>query len=102
MACPLGQLFKMQLRSLVGKGQAAGEEHGGGAFVPGSVFVVTHQRVPPAGKLHPDLVAPAGVEPEAHQAGVLSRQSGKFQSGGLYSLPLPFDNKNLVFLRILP
>ena len=102
MTCPLGQFLKMQLLSLMGKGQRAGKEHGGLYIVFCAVFVVPHQRIPPAGKLHPNLVASAGVEPDTHQAGIALFQLEEFQPGGLYSLALPVYNKYLVFGRIFP
>ena len=92
----------MQLLSPVGKGEATGEEHGGGAVVPGAVFVVAQERIAPAGKLHPNLVASAGVEPDPHQAGIALFQPEEFQPGGLSSLALSVYNKYLVFCCIFP
>ena len=68
--CPLGVGFKLQLLSVQGEGQAAGEQHGSGASVPAAILPVTHQGEAPAGELHADLVAAAGVEPHMHQSGV--------------------------------
>ena len=59
--CPGGQICVIFYAALVGEGDAAGVEHGRGNIVPGAVFVVAHQGIPPAGKLHPDLVTAPGV-----------------------------------------
>ena len=64
--CPIGQLFKSHFHTLPGEGDAAREEHGGGGFVLGAVFVVAYQGEAAAGKLHPDLVAAASVQPDAN------------------------------------
>ena len=65
---PVGQSGEAHLPALPGEGQTAGEEHGLRLFVPGAVLVITHQGEAPGGELNPDLVAAAGVKPDAHQA----------------------------------
>jgi hypothetical protein len=53
--------------STVGEGEPAGKQQGSIVVVPGTIFVVAHQGISPAGKLNPDLMAAAGVEPDMHQ-----------------------------------
>ena len=65
--CPLRQGFVAMALSTEGEGQAAGKQHGGSVLVPGTVLVVAQQGKSAAGKLHPDLVAAAGMEPDADQ-----------------------------------
>ena len=74
LLCPLGEFFKAPGAMMV-KPQAAGIEHGYCFLCPGAILVVTHQRVPPAGKLDADLVASACVEPNTHQASVPTAQA---------------------------
>ena len=83
MNCPYGlypirQLFKAHLLTLPGEGDTAGKEHRGGTLVFRAVFVVTDQGEAPGGKLHPDLVAAAGVKPDAHQ-GLVARLRATFE-----------------------
>ena len=66
--CPFWGGFKMHLLALIGECDPAGEKHGSGLFVPGTILVVTHQRETPAGKLHPDLVTASGMQPDADKA----------------------------------
>ena len=65
---PMGKGFEPFGFPVPGEGNAAGEEHGGGLFIPGAVFMIAHQGKPPGGELHPDLMAAAGMEPDAYQA----------------------------------
>ena len=71
-ACPLRKLFKCFCLAAVWEGDPAGEQHGLGFCIPGAVFVVTYQGKSPAGELYPDLMASAGVEPDAYQTGFTS------------------------------
>ena len=64
--------------------------------------MVANQREPPAGKLYPDLMAAAGVEPDADQTGFPLGQAAKFQPGLFNAAPLTFYHENLVFLAVLP
>ena len=43
------------------EGQTAAKEHRSSVFVSSTIFVIAHKGKSPAGKLHPDLVASAGV-----------------------------------------
>ena len=70
--------------------------------IASAVFSVTHQRKATAGKLHTDLVAATGVKADVNQAGFSGRETMKLQSGLFDTDALPFDDKNLVFLAILP
>ena len=99
--CPSGGTGELPHLSFVGEGDAAGPEHGRGAFVPGAVFVVAHKRKAPAGKLHTDLVASAGVEPDADEGGVVAGQTGKSKARGFYTGTLPLDHKDLILPAIL-
>ena len=64
---PIWHRLKDTFLPLPGEGKSAGEEHWCGFFVPGAVFVVANQGKSTAGKLYPDLVTAAGVEPEGNQ-----------------------------------
>ena len=81
-----------------GEGKAAGEEHGGSGFVPGAVFVVAHQGEAPAGKLHPDLMAAAGVKADANQVFTLADE---FQPGLFTPFRSFFTTKTLFLLLSL-
>ena len=81
----------------IGEGQAAGEEHGRSLGGPGAVLMVAHQGEAPGGKLDSDLVAAAGVQPDADQAFFSGSQGLKLQSGFFDTLSLFLDNKNLIF-----
>ena len=85
----------------MGEGDAAGEEQGSGAGVPCTIFVVAHQGEAPAGELDPDLVAAAGMEPDADQTGFSGRQTGKFQPGVFHALAFFFHGEDLVFPAVL-
>ena len=67
--CPFRGGFVPVDSAAEGEGDPAREQHRGGGFVPGAVFVVANQRVAAAGKLHPDLMASSGVESNMDQAG---------------------------------
>ena len=62
--CPFRRCVKLHLLTLIGECDAAGEKHRFCFFIPGTVFVVTHQRKAPAGKLNPDLMTTSGVQPD--------------------------------------
>ena len=62
--------------------------------------MVAHQRKATAGKLHPDLMASAGMQTDLHQTFFSGGNSLKFQPGWLYAGSLFFDHKNLVFAAV--
>ena len=62
--------------------------------------MVAYQGEATAGKLHPDLMAAAGVEPDANQGGVGVRQASVFQAGIFDPLALFFDGEDLVFAAV--
>ena len=64
---PFRQAGKDIFLALIGECDAAREQLGRRYVVPGAVFVISHQRKAPAGKLNPDLVTSAGVQADAHQ-----------------------------------
>ena len=63
--------------------------------------MVPHQRETPAGELDPNLVGPARIKANGHQAGLLSGQPGKFQLGLPDPGPLPPDDEHFVFTAVL-
>ena len=60
-------MFECNGLSAIGEGDPAGIKQGGIPVIPGAVFVVAYQRETPAGKLDPDLMAAAGMEPDVDQ-----------------------------------
>ena len=98
---PLGQLFEGDGFTAVGEGQPAGEQHGSGFLCPGAVFVVTHQGEAPAGKLHPDLMAAARMQPDGHKRMISCRQTPKFQPCRFYAGSLLFHHEDLVLPAVL-
>ena len=64
--------------------------------------MVAHQRIAPAGKLHPDLMAAPGVQADADQTGFSGSQTPIFKPCFLNTAPLAFYHKNLVLSGILP
>ena len=100
--CPSGGIGELPHLSFVGEGDAAGPEHGRGAFVPGAVFVVAHKRKAPAGKLHTDLVASAGVEPDADEGGIPLCESAVFQPGFFYAPAFPIYHIHFVLFAVFP
>ena len=99
--CPVRVMAKLLFFAFVGEGDAAGVEHRGGKGVLCAVLMVADQGVAPAGKLHPDLVAASGMQPDTDQRGFSLGQSGKFKSGFFDTGPLPFDHKNLIPSAVL-
>ena len=99
---PLRQCFEGHFLSLPGEGDLAGKQHRRSGRVPGTVFVVAHQGIAAGRKLDPDLVAAAGVEPDADEACLACAQPHKFQPGFFHAAPLPFHNEDLILLRVLP
>ena len=69
--------------------------------IPCAVFVIAHQRVLPAGKLHADLMAPPRVQADAYQAGLALRQAGEGEAGILYALAEAINDEDLVLPCIL-
>ena len=59
-------MFKNAIFFAIGKTQAAGIKPGGFFCIPGAILSIAHQGETPAGKLHPDLVGAAGLQPAAH------------------------------------
>ena len=100
--CPGGVGFKDLVFSLIGKGNAARKQHGGRNLIPGAVFVISHQRITPGGKLYSDLMTSSRVEPNMHKTGFAGGKQPVLQSGLFHTLALPFDYKYLVFLTVLP
>ena len=98
----MGKRFETQGFFVPGEGQAAGEEHGRGPPVPGAVFVVSGQRKAPGSELDPDLVAAAGMEPDADQAFIPGGEPPEFQPGFFHAAPLPVHDKDLVAPAVLP
>ena len=98
--CPGGEGGEFQFLVVPRKADTAGKEHWRSFFVPAAVFAVTYQGEATAGKLHPDLVGTAGMEPNPDQGGFPGRQPGKFQSGSLYTGPLTLYHKNLVLSAV--
>ena len=98
---PGRQLFKAAIFTLPRKTEAAAEKHRGGVFVPCAVFMIAHQGEAPAGKLHPDLMASAGMQADMHQ-GIFSRfLAGKFQPCLFDTAALPVHYKDLVAAAVL-
>ncbi len=74
---------------------------GQGLRIPGTVFMIAYQGQPPAGKLHPNLVAAAGVQADVYQGGGFLRQTDIGQSCFLHALPGPLDHIYLVLPAVL-
>ena len=64
--------------------------------------MIAHQREPAGGKLHPDLVASAGIEPHTHQRLLSCLEGMEGQAGFFDAFSLSLYYKNLVFAAILP
>ena len=99
---PGGIVFEGLQLSFVGKGKAAGVEHGSGDLIPGAILVVAYQGEAPAGELDSDLVTASGMEPDVDQSGFSFCQSLEFQPGGLNTLAHPLDHEHLVFAAVFP
>ena len=63
--------------------------------------MIAHQREPPAGKLHPNLMAAPGMQADAHKTHFSGTQTLKFQMCVLHTLAFGFDHKNLVLTAVL-
>ena len=99
---PVGQSLKNFRFTLPWQSNAAGEQHRRRGGITGAIFVITDQWEPTAGKLYPDLVASAGVEPNVHQAGFPGTKAFEFQPGFLNTAPLPFHHEDFVLFAVLP
>lgn len=64
--------------------------------------MIAHQREAPAGELNPNLVAAAGVEPDADKTGFSLCQPHIFQPGLFYAAALALYHKDLVLPAVLP
>ena len=64
--------------------------------------MVAHQRESPAGKLDPDLVTSAGMEPHADQTGFACGKPLEFQPCLFYATPLTLHHKDFVLFAVLP
>ena len=62
--------------------------------------MLTNQRETPAGKLHTDLVAAAGMEPDADKTFCSRTKCPELQTGFFDTFPFLFDHKNLVFAAV--
>ena len=98
---PVGQGFVFFGFAFPGEGNAAGKQHGFFLFIPGAVLMVTHERKTMAGKLYPDLMAAAGVQPDTHQTFFPGAEGFELQPGFFYASAFFFDNENLVFAAVL-
>ena len=78
----------------------AGIQHGCGGFVPGTVFMIAYQGEAPAGKLDPDLVTSAGVQPDAYYGCFSTLKPGKLQPRVFHTGALPLDNKDLILAAV--
>ena len=63
--------------------------------------MVAHQGESAAGKLHPDLMGSAGVEPHMDQAGFAGGQAMELQTGVFDAFSLLFDGENFVLSAVL-
>ena len=64
--------------------------------------MVANQGETPGRKLHPNLVTPAGVEPDTNKGVFSDRQPLKLQSRFFDAAPHPLDNVYFVLVGILP
>ena len=86
--------------AVIGEGYAAGVEQGSGSGIPRTVLSVTDQRKSTAGKLHPDLMASAGVEPHPHQGCLAAPKPCEFQPGFFDTLALLFYHEYLILAAV--
>ena len=71
--------FKPALFPAPREADAAGKQQRVCALIPGTVFVVAHQRIPSGGKLYPDLVAPPRMQANADETALPGGKTGEFQ-----------------------